>query len=113
MPQYQKRHIAVSPKERSFLEDAKQRFEKREGPSDWGDFLTVAVAMGLGALGVYGLAKMANRSEKSVGAICPKCELEFPVALPVGPHGAARVVEFDCPDCGTELVLDITRDRER
>lgn len=113
MPEYQKRHIAVSPEERRRLEAAKQRFEQTEGSSDWGGFLTAVTAAGLAALGVYGVAKLRERSERSVNVVCPDCAFEFTVALAIGAQGPATIIEFDCPHCPAELVLDLASDRRR
>lgn len=112
MPDYQKRHIAVSPDERRYLEKAKQRFEAKQGQSDWGAFLTAIAAAGLATLGVYGLAELVQRTDRSVRVRCPDCYVEFTLALPVGPRGPVQLVEFDCPQCGAELVLDLAEPRE-
>lgn len=107
MPEYQRRHIAVSPEERRRLEAAKARYEAEAGPSDWGGFLTAVVSVGLAGLGMYALAKLLQRSERSAKVSCPECQGEFTVALPVGGRTPLRVIEFDCPHCQAELVLDL------
>ena len=110
MPEYLKRHIAVSPEEREHLEKAKEQYNQTIGKSDWGGFLTTVAAAGLGALGVYGLAKLVQRSANSLKVICPECDIEFTVALPVGARGTTTVIEFECPECGCPLVLDTRSD---
>lgn len=108
MAEYRKRHISVSPDERRRLEDDKKRYEKRHGTTDWGGFLTVAVGLGLAGLGIYSLAKILQRSPRSVKVSCPKCETKFVLALPTGSRGHPLVLEVDCPECSAELMVDLT-----
>ncbi len=108
MPEYQKRHISVSPDERRRLEEDKKRYEDKHGSTDWGGFLTAAVGLGLAGLGVYSLAKTLQRSPRSAKVGCPECGTEFVVALPTGTGGHPMVLEVDCPECGAELVIQPT-----
>ena len=107
MPEYQKRHIAVSPEERRWFEEAKKRYEEQYGSTDWGGFLATAVGLGLAGLGIYSLAKVMQRSDKSAKVSCPECGAEFLLALPTGFREHPLVIEADCPECGIELVVDL------
>jgi len=107
MPDYQKRIISVSPQERRDLEEAKRRYEEKHGSTDWGGFLAAMVGLGLAAAGVYALAKVLRRSEKSVEVNCPACEASFVLAIPASTRGQPPVLEVNCPECNTELVVDL------
>ena len=99
------RHIAVSPQERSQLEEAKKVYETNFGQrTDWGGFLGSVVLLGLAAAGVYGLVRAARRSAQSVDIECCSCGGSFVMAVPAG---TARAVQTICPLCNAELVVDL------
>jgi DNA-directed RNA polymerase subunit M/transcription elongation factor TFIIS len=107
MPDYQKRIISVSPNERRELEEAKRRYEERHGSTDWGGFLSAMVGLGLAAAGIYALAKVLQRSDKSAEVSCPACGKSFVMALPARTRGEPPVLEVNCPECNAELVVDL------
>jgi len=107
MPEYQKRIISVSPDERRELEEAKKRYDERHGHTDWGGFLAAMVGLGLAGVGIYALAKIMQRSGKSVKVSCPACKASFVLALPAGTRGHPPVLEVNCPECDAELVVDL------
>jgi len=104
MPEYQKRHIAVSPQERRQLEESKRHFEERAGEGDWGTFLGITTGIGLAALGIYALAKASQRNATTWQVICPNrnCHATFPIVTQSPP----KLGQVTCPSCNTELVVD-------
>jgi len=109
MPEYQKRHIAVSPEERRQLEESKRHFEERAGEGDWGTFLAVATGIGLAALGIYALAQASQRNATTWQVICPNrnCRATFPIVTQSPP----QLAQVTCPSCNTELVVDFASAR--
>lgn len=103
MPEYQRRHIAVSPEERKRLEEAKKRYEAVAGQSDWGKFLGTMALIGMAGVGIYALARASQRSASSLNVECPECGETFAVAFEGEPPRVARVT---CPSCGSDLVVD-------
>ena len=102
MPEYQRRHIAVSPQERRQLEEAKTLYERERGHTDWGSFLAVVTGMGLAALGVYTLARASRRNATTWQVACPRCNSTFPVVTQAPP----TIAQVTCPNCDAELVVD-------
>jgi len=107
MPEYQKRMISVSPDERRELEEAKKSYEERHGSTDWGGFLAAMVGLGLAAAGIYALAKVLRRSEKSAEVSCPACGASFVLAVPAETRGQPPVLGVNCPQCEAELVVNL------
>jgi DNA-directed RNA polymerase subunit RPC12/RpoP len=107
MPEYQKRHIAVSPQERRQLEEGKEHYENRAGQTDWGTFLGVATGIGLAALGIYALARASQRNATTWQVTCPNrnCGATFPLVTQAPP----RLAQVTCPSCNSELVVDFGR----
>jgi len=102
LPEYQRRHIAVSPQERRQLEEAKTRYEEERGSTDWGSFLAVVTGMGLAALGVYTLARATRRNATTWQVSCPSCRGTFPIVTQAPPS----IAQVTCPNCDAELVVD-------
>lgn len=104
MPDYQKRHIAVSPQQRLQLEESKQSYERRAGGTDWGSFLRVATGIGLAALGVYLLARASRQNATTWRVTCPNqnCRAVFPIVAQLPP----RLAQVTCPNCNSELIVD-------
>lgn len=106
MPEYQKRHIAVSPQERRQLAEGKEQYEGRAGQGDWGTFLGVATGIGLAALGIYALARASQRNATTWQITCPNrnCGATFPLVTQAPP----RLAQVTCPSCNSELVVDFS-----
>lgn len=104
MPEYEKRHIAVSPGERRQLEEAKQRYDALAGHTDWGTFLGIAAGVGLAALGIYALVRATRSNETTWYVTCPNtdCRETFPIVAESPP----RMAQVTCPSCNTELIVD-------
>ena len=102
------RPISVTGQEHQALDKQRRRYERATGDAgDWGKFLGVMSLLGLAAIGIYGLAKAVERSERSVKVECSTCHKVFPMALPSEP---ITVVEVPCPYCDTDLVVNLGSD---
>lgn len=104
MPEYQKRHIAVSPQERRQLEESKEHYQDRAGQTDWGTFLGVATGIGLAALGIYALARASRQNATTWHVTCPNrnCGAMFPLVTQTPP----TLAQITCPSCNSELLVD-------
>lgn len=99
------RPISVSGREHQALEKQRRQYEEVTGDKgDWGKFLGTMSLLGLAAIGVYGLAKAIERSERSVKVECSECQKVFPMALPSEP---VTIVQVPCPYCDTDLVVNL------
>jgi len=102
MPRRQpQKSIGLKAREKEALERAKRLYEERTGErTDWGEFLRVAVTLGLAGLGIYALVKY---SRQHPAVLCPRCGAEFAVA-----YGEDRslVSYVTCPRCAAEMVVE-------
>ena len=87
------------------MEQQRRLYESELGEtSDWGEFLGVAVLLGLVALGIYALTRPTQRADQSVTLNCSQCGRTFLMALP--PNGVPIYLPVQCPHCGAGLVVD-------
>jgi hypothetical protein len=99
------RPISVTGYEHQALDSQRRRYEDATGDrGDWGKFLGTMSLLGLAAIGIYGLAKAIERSERSVKIKCSNCHKVFPMALPSEP---VTIVQVPCPYCDTDLVVNL------
>ncbi len=105
MPSPRQRPIPVTARERQLLEQQRKVYESKVGEtSDWGEFLEMAVVLGLVALGVYALTRPSQRADQSVSLNCSACGRSFLMALP--PSTVPMYLPVQCPHCGAGLVVD-------
>jgi len=111
-PDRRQRPIAVTSKQRSFLEEQKAKFDANTNTNtDWGQFLGGVVLLGLAAIGIYALANAVNRTSQSVDVTCLECQGTFVMALS---NHVEPVVYTRCPHCNRELVVNLANiNRER
>ena len=109
MADEKRRHIAVSPQTRRQLQESKNLYDRKRGPTNWGSFLAVTTGVGLAALGVYTFARASRRNATTWQVECPKCGTTFPLVS----RDAPAVVQVVCPnlECEAELILDLRTDR--
>ena len=101
MTEPRQKSIALSPQEKARLDSAKRLYEQATGDrGDFGKFLGIVTALGLGALGVYKLRK-SSRQNPSVE--CPECGMRFAIAYT---RDLPNVVYVTCPECSEEIVVD-------
>lgn len=105
MTEPRQRSIGLSPSEKARLDSAKRLYEERTGDrADFGKFLGIVTALGLGALGIY---KLQHSSRKNPSGECPECGEKFSIAYSADLPPVVYVV-CPNPECGTELVVDFT-----
>jgi len=96
--------IGVTPREKENLDRAKRLYEEKTGEkTDWAGFLGAVAALGLTALGVYGLAK---GSKKKPAVECPHCGVRF--AIPRY-ESLPWVIYVTCPECAEEVVVSLVQ----
>jgi len=99
------RPISITGREHQALESQRRHYEGTTGDSgDWGKFLGTMALLGLAAIGIYGLTKAIERSERSVKVECSNCRRVFPMALPSEP---VTIVQVPCPYCDIDLVVNL------
>lgn len=102
MTKQRQKSIGITASEKEGLEKAKQRYEKETGEkTDWGKFLAVVSALGLGALGIY---KLAKSSKSNPVVECPECGNKFVIAFS---GSIPPIVQVQCPECSEEVVIDL------
>ena len=101
MAEPRQKSIGLSPIEKKRLDSAKQKYEEATGGKvDFGTFLGIVTALGLGAIGLY---KLRRSSRENPSAECPECGTVFAIAYS---QDLPPVVYVTCPECGEELVID-------
>lgn len=97
--------ISIRKRDRDILDSYKERYEEATGEStDWGAFLRTVALLGIAAVGIYGLARAERRSPQSVDVFCEVCNTNFLMAVP---EGTGRAIYTTCPECDTEMVVDL------
>ena len=105
-PRRRQQPISVSSDDREILNQQKQRYDAETGEvTEWGSFLGSVALLGLAALGIYQLARAAQRTSHSSSVQCPGCYQSFMLAVP---RNAPRVIFTRCPNCDAELVVDLS-----
>ena len=95
----------MTGQEHQALKNHRRYYEDVTGDrGDRGKFLGTMSLLALAAIGIYGLAKAIEQSERSVKVGCPKCQKVFPMALPTEP---AAIVQVPCPYCNSDLVVNL------
>jgi len=102
MTKQSKRHIAVSPRLRAELDEAKEIYEAFEGPTNWDDFLKITTGLGLAELDIYILTRSCQRNKTIWDVKCPVCTSWFAIYSEVPP----LVMLVPCPSCGANLLID-------